>query len=53
MEFFKTMKAYGIKRCFYGHLHGTSHQDAINDVVDGIEFKLISSDYLNFDLVKI
>ena len=53
LEFFKTMKAYGIKRCFYGHLHGTSHQDAINDVVDGIEFKLISSDYLNFDLVKI
>ena len=53
LDFLKTMKEYNIKRCYYGHLHGNSHSEAINDVVDGIEFKLISSDYLNFDLIKI
>lgn len=53
LEFVKTMKQYGIKKCYYGHLHGTSHAEAVNDTVDGIEFKLISSDYLKFDLFKI
>lgn len=53
LEFFKTMKKYNIKRCFYGHLHGKSHGDAINDTVEGIKFQLISSDYLKFDLLQI
>ena len=53
LEIFKTLKRYGITKCYYGHLHGTSHKEAVNDIVEGIEFKLISSDYLNFDLIKI
>ena len=47
------MKEYQIKRCYYGHLHGKSHQDAIEGEYEGITFKLVSSDYLNFDLIKI
>ena len=52
-EFIDTLKQYGIKKCYYGHLHGKSHQDAIEGCVDGINFKLVSADYLNFDLIKI
>lgn len=52
-EFLKILKQYDIKRCFYGHLHGKSHQDAVEGIVDGIEFKLISADYLNFDVIKV
>ena len=52
-EFLKILKQYDIKRCYYGHLHGKSHQDAVEGIVDGIEFKLISADYLNFKLLKI
>lgn len=52
-EFLKILKQYDIKRCYYGHLHGRSHQDAIEGIVDGIEFKLISADYLNFDVIKV
>ena len=48
--FIEIMKQYGVEKCYYGHLHGRSHQDAIEGIVDGIELKLISSDYLNFDL---
>ena len=52
-EFLKILKQYNIKRCYYGHLHGKSHQDAVEGIVDGIEFKLISADYLNFDVIKV
>ena len=53
LEFYKTMKENNIKRCYYGHLHGNSHYDAVEGDVGGIEFYLISGDYLNFNLKKI
>ena len=53
IDFIKTLKDNNIKRCFYGHLHGPSHKDAFEGMLDGIEFKLISSDYLDFNLVEI
>ncbi|MGN1270104.1 MAG: metallophosphoesterase [Clostridia bacterium] len=52
-EFIKIMKQYNVKYCYYGHLHGKSHQDAIEGEIQGINFKLVSADYLNFDLIKI
>ena len=53
IDFIKTLKEYGIKRCFYAHLHGESHRDAIEGIVDGIEYKLVSSDFLEFKLLQI
>ena len=53
IDFSKTLKSYNIEKCYYAHLHGESHKDAIEGNVNGIEYKLISSDYLNFDLLKI
>lgn len=53
LEFFKTLKKYNIKRCYYGHLHGKSHADAVIGNIEGIEFNLVSADYLNFKLLKI
>ena len=52
-EFIKTLKKYNINKCYYGHLHGPSHKDAIEGIIEGIDFKLISADYLDFKLVKI
>lgn len=52
-DYIKIMKKYNIKKCFYGHLHGSSIQDAIEGMIDGIQFKLVSSDGLNFKLLKI
>jgi hypothetical protein len=49
-EFLEIMKKYNIKKCYYGHLHGKSHKDAVEGKVDNIEFKLISGDYLDFKL---
>ena len=53
LEFYKTMKQYNVKECYYGHLHGNSHKDAIEGEVGGINFHLISADYLNFILKRI
>lgn len=52
-DYIKIMRKYNVKRCFYGHLHSNSIQDAIEGNVHGIELKLVSSDGLNFKLFKI
>lgn len=53
MEFLELMKKYHIQKCYYGHLHGASHKDAVEGIVEGVELKLISADYLDFDLILI
>ena len=44
---------YDIKLCFYGHLHSYATQNALNGRCYGIEFRLISSDYLHFSPLDI
>lgn len=53
LKFVDVMKKYNVKKCFYGHLHSRSHKDAIEGIIDGIDFKLISGDYVDFKLMKI
>ena len=52
-EFVKTLKKYNIHKCYYGHLHGLAHKDAVEGNIQGIEYKLVSADYLNFDLIRV
>lgn len=47
-EILDLLKQYGVRSCFYGHLHGGSHKLAMEGVWDGVEFRLVSADYLNF-----
>ena len=42
------MSKYHVRQCYYGHLHGASHGLAMEGVWDGIEYKLLSADRLNF-----
>lgn len=42
------MKKYDVRRCFYGHLHGPSHALAMEGLWDGIEYRLVSADRLDF-----
>lgn len=46
-EILALLKRYGVTRCYYGHLHGKEHKIATRGLVEGIEFRLISADYLN------
>jgi len=52
-EFMKILKEYGIKKCYYGHLHGLGIKEAVNGNMDEIELKLISCDAVDFKLQKI
>mgnify|MGYP001079399877 FL=1 len=52
-EIINVLREYKIKKCYYGHLHGASHKDAVEGIVEGIKLKLISGDYLKFKLEKI
>lgn len=47
------LKEYNVKKCIYGHLHGASHAGAMLGLKEGIEFTLVSADYLNFKLLKL
>ncbi len=42
------LKQYEVRSCYYGHLHGASHGLAMEGVWDGIEYKLVAADKLNF-----
>ena len=47
-EILALLKRYDVRRCFYGHLHGASHGLAMEGMWDGIEYRLVASDKLNF-----
>ena len=47
------MRSFGVRRCFYGHLHGASVRSAVQGMVDGLEYRLISADALRFCPYKI
>ena len=42
VEILNVLRQYKIKRVYYGHLHGRSCKYAVEGVVDGIYYKLIS-----------
>lgn len=48
-EILELLQKYEVSRCFYGHLHGASHGLAIEGLWNGIDFKLVAADKLNFD----
>lgn len=47
------MKKYGVKSCWYGHIHGQGHKYAVTGDFEGISFHMVSADYINFTPVKV
>ena len=52
-EILDLLKKYEVRRCFYGHLHGPSHKLAMEGLWDGVEFRLVSADFLDFQPFKV
>jgi uncharacterized protein len=52
-EFIDVMRNYGVKTCIYGHLHGEGHKNAKQGLYEGIEFKFVAADYLNFKPIRL
>ena len=47
-EIIELLHRYDVRRCYYGHLHGASHGLALEGQWDGIEYRLMSADRLDF-----
>lgn len=41
------IKEYGIKKCYFGHIH-SNYSEPTKFTFDGINFEIISADFLNF-----
>ncbi|MCL2152106.1 MAG: metallophosphoesterase [Oscillospiraceae bacterium] len=42
------MVEYGVKNCWYGHVHGAGHRLSVRGEVDGITYEMISADFIGF-----
>jgi len=47
-EITEMLSEFSVQKCFYGHLHGYGHKSAFNGKHKGVEYALISADYLAF-----
>ncbi len=52
-EILEILDRYDVRQCFYGHLHGPSHGLAMEGQWDGVAYKLVSADRLNFQPYRI
>ncbi|MEG0751948.1 MAG: metallophosphoesterase [Oscillospiraceae bacterium] len=52
-EIVDMLESYGVRRCYYGHVHGASIGSAFNGRYRGIDFSLISADFLAFKPIAI
>ncbi len=52
-EMIKVMHKYGVKRCYFGHIHGPGRFGAFEGEADGIIYRLVSADHVNFAPIKI
>lgn len=49
----EVLHKYGVKRCYYAHLHGYSIKGALNGEYAGVTYKLVSADGVGFDPVLV
>ena len=47
-EIIELLERYEVRRCYYGHLHSDSHKLAVEGLWGGVEYRLVSADYIGF-----
>lgn len=52
-EIIELLEKYEVRRCFYGHLHSESHKLAIEGLWGGVDYRLVSADYIGFRPVSV
>ena len=52
-EIKEIFKKQNVVKCIYGHLHGEGHYMIKEGLIDGIEYKMVSGDHNNFNLIKL
>jgi len=49
----ETLREHGVRECYYGHIHGSGCRAALQGERDGVIYRLISADYLDFFPYKV
>ena len=52
-EILALLKQYGVTRCYYGHLHADSIRLALEDDYQGVQYRLVSADHVDFQPQRI
>ena len=47
-EIMETLSRYGVRECYYGHIHGRGAHAAFIGEADGVKYRLVSADHLDF-----
>ena len=52
-EMMAMLHAYGVRYCYYGHIHGPGQRFAVKGETEGIVFRMVSADYVEFRPVPV
>ena len=52
-EIIELLERYEVRRCFYGHMHSESHKLAVEGLWGGVDYRLVSADYIGFKPVTV
>ena len=52
-EILELLERYGVKECYYGHIHGKGCYAAFQGEKNSVRFKLVSADHLLFSPIKV
>ena len=52
-EIIELLERYEVRRCYYGHLHSDSHKLAVEGLWGGVDYRLVSADYIGFKPVTV
>ncbi|MCI8624001.1 MAG: serine/threonine protein phosphatase [Provencibacterium sp.] len=52
-EIIEVLQRFGVRRCYYGHIHSAGCARAVCGPFDGIGFQLISADFLRFRPLRV
>ena len=47
-EMIDVLNEFSIKKCWYGHIHSQGRRFAVQGIVDGVSYNLISADFVDF-----
>lgn len=47
-ELIELLERYEVRECCYGHLHSESHKLAVQGLHGGVDYRMVSADYLGF-----
>lgn len=52
-EILQMLQSYGVRACYYGHLHAESLRMAFQGACQDVDYHLVSADYVNFTPVRV